>query len=80
MDSSPNPIHLTRRDPARNMARFYRIELTGDLFGGVRLVRAWGRLGTGGRQASEWFPGPDEAQASRALWLRRKLGRGYREG
>ena len=78
MDS--DPILLTRRDPALNMARFYRLELTGDLFGGVQLVRSWGRIGTTGRSGREWHAGPDAAEASRAIWLRRKHARGYREG
>lgn len=78
MDSTP--ILLTRRDPALNMARFYRLELAGDLFGGVQLLRCWGRIGTRGRVGREWFNTPEEAQASRAAWLNRGRSRGYREG
>ena len=40
-----NPIELRRLDLARNMARFYRLAIEPDLFGGVRLSRQWGRIG-----------------------------------
>lgn len=33
------------RDPARNMARAYRVSLSVDLFGCFVLERAWGRCG-----------------------------------
>jgi predicted DNA-binding WGR domain protein len=78
MDS--DPIHLTRCDPAQNMARFYRLELAGDLFGGVQLLRQWGRLGSAGRIGRQWYASVEAAQASRDDWLRRKRARGYLEG
>lgn len=78
MDS--DPILLTRRDPERNMARFYRLDLTGDLFGGVQLVRNWGRIGTTGQSGRAWYADRDAAEADRDTWLRRKRARGYREG
>lgn len=80
MNSDREPILLTRHDHARNMARFYRIALAEDLFGGVQLVRNWGRIGTGGRVAREWFARREEAETSRLDWLRRKRRKGYREG
>ena len=39
---------IYRRDPARNMARFYLIDTCADLFGGVSLLREWGRIGRAG--------------------------------
>ncbi|MTH94463.1 WGR domain-containing protein, partial [Roseibium sp. RKSG952] len=41
--------HMIRQDPARNMDRFYTLELRADLFGGIRLERRWGRTGTRGQ-------------------------------
>lgn len=75
-----DPIHMTRHDPARNMARFYRIELAPDLFGGVQLVRHWGRVGTDGRSLRHWLATPDQAAAECRDWTRRKQRRGYRPG
>ncbi|QRM33272.1 WGR domain-containing protein (plasmid) [Microvirga sp. VF16] len=42
---SVNVIFLTRRDPARNIARFYVMCLEPDLFGAIVLVQEWGRIG-----------------------------------
>ncbi|WP_300042718.1 WGR domain-containing protein [uncultured Paracoccus sp.] len=74
----PDAIHLTRQNPACNMARYYQLQLVPDLFGGVSLVRHWGRIGGGGRMHSTWFAKPAEARAHCDDWLRRKLRRGYR--
>ena len=35
-------VHLRCVDPARNMNRFYRLDVQPDLFGGVLLVKEWG--------------------------------------
>ena len=42
-------LNLRRVDPARNMSRFYRLDVQPDLFGGVLLVKEWGRIGAHGR-------------------------------
>src|SRR5215207_969211 len=65
-------------DPAKRRFRFYELRLQGTLWGGVALVRAWGRLGTPGRWAATEYPdraavGPEVARA-----VRRRLARGYR--
>jgi predicted DNA-binding WGR domain protein len=36
-------VHLSRIDPARNMCRFYWIDVQPDLFGGFAVVKEWGR-------------------------------------
>ena len=46
-----NPAELHRLDPARNMFRFYRLAIEPDLFGGVRLLRQWGRIAARGPRA-----------------------------
>ena len=42
------PIELRRVDPARDMRRFYRLDIEPDLFGGFLLLKQWGRIGTDG--------------------------------
>ena len=46
-------VELHRIDPTQNMRRFYRLDMQPDLFGGVLLVRQWGRIGAEGRSAPE---------------------------
>jgi predicted DNA-binding WGR domain protein len=48
-------LHLRRVDPARNMCRFYRLDVQPDLFGRVLLMKQWGRVGTEGRMMMESF-------------------------
>jgi WGR domain len=48
-----NAVHLRRLDPARNMQRFYRLDVQPDLFGGILLVKEWGRIGAHGRMVAE---------------------------
>jgi predicted DNA-binding WGR domain protein len=70
-------VHLRRIDPARNMHRFYRLDVQPNLFGGVLLVKEWGRIGTHGRMVVE--PYDSEAIAADALQrhAERKKRRGY---
>jgi predicted DNA-binding WGR domain protein len=70
---------LIRIDPARNTYRFYRLALWPDLFGGIALVREWGRLGSPGRLRPDLHA--DEQAARRALerLMRAKCRRGYRK-
>lgn len=70
---------LTRIEPERNMARYYQIEIEPDLFGGVVLVRRWGRIGTMGLTRRDWYRERPEAAAVGELWHRAKRRRGYRE-
>lgn len=68
---------LHRLDPARNMARFYRVDVTRTLFDEVRVERSWGRIGTCGRTTVETCATTQGAEASAARTLRAKLKRGY---
>lgn len=70
-------VNLRRVDPARNMARFYRLDVQPDLFGGWVLIREWGRIGRGGTVRA--LPCPSEAEARVALERQRraKERRGY---
>jgi predicted DNA-binding WGR domain protein len=73
-----NAVHLRRVDPARNMHRFYRLDVQPDLFGGVLLMKEWGRIGARGRMVVESYD--SEALAADALQRQaeRKRRRGYR--
>lgn len=41
---SNSDLTLTRSDPARNMHRYYRLDVQPDLFGMWCFVREWGRI------------------------------------
>lgn len=72
-------ILLERRDPSRNMARYYVLSLEPSLFGDTALVREWGRIGTAGRRIVELHADHHGAICSLEAWLRRKRRRGYGE-
>ena len=69
--------YLTRTDPARNMARFYQLDVQPTLFGEYALVREWGRIGSGGRVRSTPYPTADAALAALARQRQVKARRGY---
>jgi predicted DNA-binding WGR domain protein len=66
-DRSPvrRVVILRRVEPDKRMARFYSLMVECDLFGTVRLVRNWGRIGTQGRALAEEYG--TELEARRAL-------------
>ncbi|MBP2561532.1 putative DNA-binding WGR domain protein [Neorhizobium galegae] len=74
------PLLLTRRDPARNMARFYVLIVEPDLFDGAALTRNWGRIGTKGRFRIDLFGSRQEAEHRLVALVRSKVRRGYRQG
>ena len=41
--------HLEKLDPAKNIARYYRMSVLPNLFGEWTLHREWGRIGRGGQ-------------------------------
>lgn len=72
-------IHLHRIEPVRNMARYYRISSSSNLFGDVCLVREWGRIGCAGRIRIDLFDSVRAANAAGEALLRLKRRRGYRD-
>jgi predicted DNA-binding WGR domain protein len=78
---SPIKHHLVlhRIDPKQGIRRFYSLMIERDLFGTIRLVRNWGRIGTKGQELVEIHP--DEITAGQALEgvARLKRRRGYRD-
>lgn len=71
--------YLRRVDPARNMARFYKLSVAQSLFGDVAIVREWGRIGTIGRVRIDLFANEKAALAALETIGRAKLRRGYRD-
>lgn len=78
MEVFPTTVDLKRIDPSLNMRRFYRMSVQPDLFGGVSLVREWGRIGYSGQILVEQHE--DEGRAVNALMKlsATKKRRGYR--
>lgn len=59
--------------------RATRTALLPDLFGGIALVREWGRLGSPGRLRLDLHPDEDAARRALERLVRLKCRRGYRE-
>jgi predicted DNA-binding WGR domain protein len=70
-------LTLRRIDPARNMRRFYRLDLQPDLFGAWGVVREWGRIGRPGRVRVDPYSTEAEAAAKMQRQRARKQSRGY---
>jgi predicted DNA-binding WGR domain protein len=64
-------------DPEQNRARFYELRLQPTLWGGVALVRAWGRLGAPGRARVIEYPDRAALPVAERM-VRRRRRRGYR--
>src|SRR5215218_4033303 len=78
---SPIQHHLVlhRIDPEQRVARFYALMIERDLFGTVRLVRNWGRIGTNGQEKVEEYASELEAGQALEALARAKRRRGYRD-
>lgn len=70
-------VYLTRRDPSRNLARFYRMLIAPTLFGEWALIREWGRIGSGGKVKADAFPNAGAALLAMQALVRAKQKRGY---
>ena len=56
-------LRLRRRDPARNMDRFYSLLPRQTLFGDHVVTREWGRVGRSGTVREQWPPDAASATA-----------------
>lgn len=70
-------LHLTRSDPARNIARYYQLTLEPTLLGPVAVVKRWGRQGTTGRSKFVLCDTENMALATLLAILRTKRAKGY---
>jgi predicted DNA-binding WGR domain protein len=77
VDAALIPIHLERREPARNRQRFHALTVTRTLFDGWALVREWGRIGPPGTVRETWFETETAAIEAGAEVRQRKEKRGY---
>jgi predicted DNA-binding WGR domain protein len=68
---------LTKIDAARNLHRFYMVQLSQDLFGEWSLVREWGRIGSPGRVRSDTFSNESHAREAERRSLRLRERHGY---
>lgn len=75
-------VMLQRVDAGKGMWRFWSVDIWPDLFGGVLLVRRWGRLGTRGRGQVrvQHFESVSEARRVMTRLEQAKRKRGYRGG
>ena len=78
---SPIKHHLVlhRIDPEQGIRRFYSLMIERDLFGTVRLVRNWGRIGTNGQELVEIHARRDRGRQALEAVARAKRRRGYRD-
>lgn len=65
-------VHLERRDPQKNMARYYRLIVAQMLFGEWALIAKWGHIGSLGRVWQHWFGSRQEAEAAQAVRTEKK--------
>jgi predicted DNA-binding WGR domain protein len=70
-------VVLRKTDPAKNMARFYSLEVERDLLGRVVLVRRWGRIGTAGKTRLDEHVGEGAAMAALQALQAAKTRKGY---
>jgi predicted DNA-binding WGR domain protein len=73
----PDAVTLRHIDPAQNKARYYRMDVQPDLFGGWSFIREWGRIGRPGQVLLTPYPSPAEALAALERQRRTKERRGY---
>jgi predicted DNA-binding WGR domain protein len=69
---------LHRIDPDLNLARFYRVEITLDLFRQIIVERRWGRIGSRGHHRLASYPSTSSAEAAASALVRVKERRGYK--
>src|SRR5450756_561349 len=70
--------HLVNVDPDKNRYRFYTLSWQPSLFGGLALVRSWGRIGTSGRSRAIFFADQEGAQKAVEEIMKRRMAHGYR--
>ncbi len=75
---APGETILLRSDAAPDSGRFFRIEVSRDLFGGILITREWGLSGRRGQRMSRWCASGAEAANYIDTLLRARLRRGYR--
>jgi predicted DNA-binding WGR domain protein len=70
---------LRRVNPDRGVTRFHSVLIIRNLFGTIRLLRNWGRIGTNGQELVEVFADQIEAGEALEAIARVMRRRGYRD-
>jgi len=70
-------VMMTRIEPETNTFRYYRLQLLPNLFGGISLIRHWGRIGARGQQSIGLFDSAEQATEAFCRYHEAKLKRGY---
>lgn len=70
-------IILHRTNPAKNMRRFYMMDVQRDLFGAWCFIREWGRIGSAGQVHEVPYATAGQAHEALARQRRVKERRGY---
>jgi len=70
-------VTLYRVNQARNMFRFYHLDIQSDLFGCQCFIREWGRIGRSGQTRIVPYPTITEAQAAFEKQMVAKEKKGY---
>ncbi|MCY0097008.1 WGR domain-containing protein [Hoeflea ulvae] len=78
MITQPYHIYVERSEAAKNMARYYAMEISKTLFGETCLTRRWGRIGQRGQSKMHHFECENEAVDLFLDLMRQKRKRGYR--
>lgn len=78
MIQQPYHLYIERRDPSKNMARYYAMEISETLFGEPCLTRRWGRIGQAGQSLVHHFQLEDDAVRLFLELTRQKKARGYK--
>jgi predicted DNA-binding WGR domain protein len=73
----PETVELVKLVPAERQARFYRLAIWPDLFGGFSLAREYGRIGQDGRLRLDHHPDIDAAGRAFARLFGQKRRGGY---
>jgi len=68
---------MFRNDPTNRSSRFYRVEISANLFQEFSVLREWGRVGDKGRQIINLFPDLLSASIAADSARNRSLRRGY---
>lgn len=78
MLTQPYHLYIERTNAAKNMARYYALEISTTLFGDTCLTRRWGRIGFSGQTMAHHFEDERDAVRMFLALTRQKRAKGYR--
>lgn len=71
-------INVLMTNNTASVQRFYRVEVSYNLFGEYVVMREWGFAGAKGRQALSWFANLRDACVAADRWQKHAGRRGYK--